>query len=71
MQLPDATVDEVLTAAGIGADDVGIVFLTGGTSKIPLIRKLFADRFGDRIADQNTFTSVSEGLGVETRARFG
>lgn len=41
------------------------VFLTGGTSRIPSVRKLFADRFGEsRVREGDAFTSVAAGLGA-------
>lgn len=43
---------------------VDAVFLTGGTSQIPLVRDLFARRFGaDQLRTADAFTSVAEGLG--------
>jgi len=40
------------------------VFLTGGTSKIPSVRRAFADRFGEsRLREGDAFTSVAAGLG--------
>lgn len=40
------------------------VFLTGGSSKIPSVRQLFADRFGtERLREGDAFTSVAAGLG--------
>lgn len=40
------------------------VFLTGGTSRIPSVRKQFADRFGEsRVREGDAFTSVAAGLG--------
>jgi hypothetical chaperone protein len=40
------------------------VFLTGGSSHIPVVRRLFARKFGeDKIRTADAFTSVAEGLG--------
>jgi hypothetical chaperone protein len=47
-----------------GAGEVDAVFLTGGSSQIPAVRRLYAERFGEaRIATKDAFTSVAEGLG--------
>lgn len=62
-------VDEMLSGLGLSADDISVAFLTGGSSKIPLIQQVFADRFGDRIVAQDAFTSVGTGLGVEAAER--
>jgi len=57
-----AAVDEVLARAGGPTPDA--VFLTGGTSRVPSVRKLFADRFGEaRICETDALTSVVAGLG--------
>ncbi len=54
------------------AEAIDAVFLTGGSSQIPAVRALFADRFGEaRLRTADAFTSVAEGLGrsagAETR----
>jgi hypothetical chaperone protein len=62
-------VDELLDGLGLAPDDISVAFLTGGSSKIPLIHRLFAERFSQRIVTQDAFTSVGTGLGVEAAAR--
>ncbi|MFT5685962.1 MAG: putative chaperone protein [Myxococcota bacterium] len=62
-------VDTMLADLGLSADDISVAFLTGGSSKIPLIHQLFAERFSQRIVTQDAFTSVGTGLGVEAAAR--
>jgi hypothetical chaperone protein len=63
-----AAVDRVLEAAGGVAVDR--VFLTGGTSFVPAVRQLFADRFGEeRISGGGEFVSVAEGLALIGRDR--
>lgn len=55
-------VDRVLERAGGVEPDA--VFLTGGSSRIPSVRKLFAERFGEaRLREGDAFTSVAAGLG--------
>lgn len=59
-----ACIDEVLAGAGLSAREVDTVFLTGGTSRIPRIQTLFAQRFGrEKLEQRNAFTSVAHGLG--------
>ena len=59
-----ACIDEVITNSGITPAVIDTVFLTGGTSRIPLIQDLFAQRFGrDKLESKNAFTSVVHGLG--------
>jgi len=41
------------------------VFLTGGTSFVPAVRRIFEARFGpDRVKTGNEFTSVAKGLAL-------
>ena len=61
----DAKVSDALKDAGIHSEDIDVVFLTGGSSYVPLIRSLFEARFGrDKISQSDAFTSVAFGLGV-------
>ena len=49
---------------------IDAVFLTGGSSQIPAVRRLFAERFGEaRLRTADAFTSVAEGLGRSAGAR--
>ncbi|NTV50873.1 MAG: Hsp70 family protein [Geobacteraceae bacterium] len=57
-------IDEVVARSGLLPKQVDTVFLTGGTSRIPHIQALFAERFGrDKLENRNAFTSVVHGLG--------
>lgn len=59
------SVDETLAKAGLTPDDIDVVFLTGGSSYIPLIRSIFETRMGaDKIRTADAFTSVAYGLGL-------
>jgi len=47
------------------ATAVDRVFLTGGTSFVPAVRKIFERRFGrERLAGGSEFTSVAQGLAL-------
>ncbi len=57
-------IDEVITGSGLLPSQIDTVFLTGGTSRIPYIQALFADRFGvEKLEKRDAFTSVVHGLG--------
>lgn len=61
----EASVAHVLTAAGIAANKIDKVFLTGGSSLIPCIRTLFEKQFGkEKIATGNELTSIAHGLAL-------
>jgi hypothetical chaperone protein len=60
----DACTAELLGRAALAPDAIQAVFLTGGSSQIPAVRRLFAQRFGEeRLRTADAFTSVAEGLG--------
>jgi hypothetical chaperone protein len=58
-------VDSLMETAGVDPREVDRVFLTGGSSFVPAVRRIFATRFGeDRIRGGNEFTSVAHGLAL-------
>ena len=61
-----ATVEEALERAGAaGPDTIDQVFLTGGTSFVPAIRRLFLERFGEaRLTSAEPFESIARGLAM-------
>lgn len=57
-------IDNVIARSGLLPAQIDTVSLTGGTSRIPAIQKLFALRFGpDKLVNRDAFTSVVHGLG--------
>jgi hypothetical chaperone protein len=61
----EEALDQALAAAKLGADRIDAVFLTGGTSHVPAVRKLFSQRFGDlRLHFGDAFRSVASGLAL-------
>jgi hypothetical chaperone protein len=59
------TVDTLLATERIAADAIDSVFLTGGSSFIPAVRRVFEARFGaQRLADGENFQSVAFGLAL-------
>jgi hypothetical chaperone protein len=61
----EACVDEVLKRAGVKACEVERVFLTGGSSFVPAVRRIFKQRFGaERLSGGSEFTSVARGLAL-------
>jgi len=58
-------VDAALTDAAMPPDAIDRVFLTGGSSLVPAVRRLFEDRFGaERVVAGGEFVSVAEGLAL-------
>ncbi|WP_460449071.1 Hsp70 family protein [Alsobacter sp. SYSU BS001988] len=57
--------DEALARAGTRAEQVERVFLTGGSSFIPAIRRVFLERFGERrLTSSDQFESIASGLAL-------
>lgn len=64
----EACVDSLMGASGIARTDVDMVFLTGGSSIVPAVRRIFESRFGPaHIRSGNEFTSVARGLASRRR----
>jgi hypothetical chaperone protein len=69
IQQIESCVDSLVKDSGIAPADVDRVFLTGGSSFVPAVRKIFDTRFGrDRIRAGNEFTSVARGLALKAAA---
>ncbi|MHB2168773.1 Hsp70 family protein [Alsobacter sp. R-9] len=61
----EATLDAALSRAQVRPDGIDRVFLTGGTSFVPAIRRLFRQRFGDkRPVSGDEFESIAAGLAL-------
>lgn len=64
-----ACLDRLLASAGQDAKGIDAVFLTGGSSQIPAVQRLFSARFGEeRLRSGDAFTSVAEGMGRASRS---
>jgi hypothetical chaperone protein len=58
-------VSSLFTSTGVDVRDVDRVFLTGGTSFVPALRRIFESRFGiNRVRTGEAFTSVARGLAL-------
>jgi hypothetical chaperone protein len=66
----ETCVDSLVDSSGISGSDVDMVFLTGGSSFVPAVRRIFEQRFGaDKIRSGNEFTSVARGLALKAAER--
>lgn len=62
----ETCVESLLKACSVDARNVDMVFLTGGTSFVPAVRRIFDTRFGaERIRTGHEFTSVAMGLALK------
>ena len=61
----DACVDDVLRETGLVPEAIDRVFLTGGSSYVPAVRRLFVERFGaGRIETGDQLLSIAKGLAL-------
>jgi hypothetical chaperone protein len=61
-----------LAQAGLGAEDIGAVFLTGGSVQLAHVRRRIIQCVpAARIVDGDTFGAVGKGLTIEAHRRFG
>jgi hypothetical chaperone protein len=58
-----ASLNTTMEKIGCADDDIDSVFLTGGTSLVPSVRQIFADRFGEhKLHAGDELISVAKGL---------
>jgi hypothetical chaperone protein len=66
-----ARVDTCLAQAGIGADKIDALFLTGGSTRLAHVRAAIAAKLpGAKVVEGDTFGSVGLGLTVDAGRRF-
>lgn len=62
---------QCLTDAGVSADDIDLVILTGGTTEVPSVQTAFRALFPEaQIADENKLSSVGLGLAYDSQNKF-
>jgi hypothetical chaperone protein len=65
LRLIEGAIDQALAKAAIEPQAIDRVFLTGGSSLIPAIRRIFDTRFGaEKIATGGELTSIAHGLAL-------
>jgi hypothetical chaperone protein len=71
IRLMAACVDRLLAATGVHPGDIDHVFLTGGSSFVPAVRRIFVDRFGlAKITGGEELTSVATGLALRAEEHW-
>ena len=67
-----ASLTQLLSDAGITADQVNTLFFTGGSSGVPALRQSVAAMLPNaRSVEGNTFGSIGSGLAIEAKKRYG
>lgn len=62
---------KVVETAGVTAKEIDAVFITGGSSQVPAVRRIFAEQFGEvKLKEADAFTSVGFGLGLTAAHLF-
>lgn len=63
---------EALTQANLTPSDIDRVILTGGSSQVPIFKKLVSDIFpAEKLISSDYFTAVALGLGLRAEQIFG
>ena len=63
------TVDDALAKAGLEPRDIDQIFLTGGTSYVPAVRRLFDERFPETPVDSGEqLLSIAKGLALVSQS---
>jgi len=69
LQAIETTVNQLFRSTGVDKKAVDRVFLTGGTSFVPAVRRIFETTFGrDKVRTGEAFTSVARGLALRAEA---
>jgi hypothetical chaperone protein len=67
-----AKIAQTVTLAGLKSADINTVFLTGGSSGIPMLRTMISKALpAAKIIEGDAFGSVATGLAIEARRKFG
>jgi len=66
-------VDRLLAQCSVAPKDIDAIFMTGGSSFVPAIRRLFEQKFGTEtpIRAGQEFTSVAQGLAIHASELLG
>lgn len=68
----EQTINEALSNAGVAGDQINSMFLTGGTTRIPLLRQHFQELLPKAtIVEGDVFGAVGLGLAADARRKFG
>ena len=63
-------IHDLLQTTGVDPKEVDAVFLTGGSSLVPAVQNIFAEKFGaGKIRTGDEFTSVARGLALQALER--
>jgi hypothetical chaperone protein len=66
-----ACVDRLMRSSGLTPGEIDRVFLTGGSSFVPAVRRIFTERFGDqKVTGGEELTSVATGLALRAREQW-
>jgi len=61
-----------LTQAGVDADKIELIVLTGGSTEIPILQRKVSQLFPlAKLSQDNKLASVGLGLAYDSRRRFG
>jgi hypothetical chaperone protein len=71
LDMMSVCVDRLMDASSLDGDGIDRVFLTGGSSFVPAVKKIFVDRFGEeKVTGGEELTSVATGLALRAREQW-
>jgi len=71
LEMIESCVDRLMSASGLACDEIDRVFLTGGSSFVPAVRRIFVERFGEaKVTGGEELTSVATGLALRAREQW-
>jgi len=72
LDLVRGVIERAIADAGVRAEEVDRVLVTGGSGQIPAFRRDLVSIFGEqRIEQRDAFTAVVHGLGVRAQQLWG
>lgn len=72
MKKLEQVLEECLTQAGVDADKIELIVLTGGSTEIPILQRKVSQLFPlAKLSQDNKLASVGLGLAYDSRRRFG
>ena len=68
----ETAMDECLDGAGVAAERIETIILTGGPTETPILKAMIRKRFpAAQFSEENKLSSVALGLGYDSLRRFG
>ncbi len=72
VQITEDIINEALIAKGLKEDDINVVLLVGGSTRVPCVRRMLARKFGNKVrTDINPDEVVALGAAIQAGIKSG